>query len=453
MSDAAGLVSLGLNGTQMLQLFSPTTAVLGTGLKEVIAQITGPGWPKPLPAALVDPVVQVLPGLFGGYPSSADIAPSAVFVGLFAAAGIASLLLFLKDWSRGHRFYMLFGTFAYCMLKIIGWATRIYWAGYTLRLNAGLVSVIFVQVSSLWLNAYTVIMGHRVFTWRHPETGASWYFTAFATTTYFLVFGIILMAILGQSLPYLYFYDAHHLHMCHQVAQAAGIFELIYCILGMQYIIMGYMFKPGTLTHEIFRIPRHDPTRPLPKTIQPTWIEKTSLFYFPKKGSQTVVYRDDPLGHAIRIVNTREVPAGGKSHPQNGDHTHGPSIKVLIVHTFVISILLLLCSCVRVSTLFMTDKVNGGFSSPDVPDAMPVGNWTFRTYPEYIFYGGVELFIVLYMLLFRFDLLFFIPDIAKRGANPIPPQSPITAVEEEPKISNEQQEGSFNTIDDNHSQQ
>lgn len=426
---AGSLVSLGLNGTEILTLFTPKGAVLGTGLKNVIAQLNTLGLPSPLPPQLVQPVVQVLPGLFGGYPQHVDIAPAILFIVLFGVLGVASLFVFLKDMSRGHRYWLSFGTFAYCMLKIIGFATRIYWAGYTLRLNAGLVSVIFVQVSPLWLNAYTVIMGHRIFTWRHPETGASKFFTFFSTQVYFLVFGIIICAILGEGLPYLYFYAPHHLHMCHQVAQAAGIFELIYCVLGMTYILLAYVFKPGTLNHNIFRLPKHDSERPLPLTIQPTWIEKTSIFYYPRKGSQTVLYRQDAAGSAIRIINTREDPAGGKSVPQNGDHSHGPSIKGLIFHTVLVSLGRLVGVCLRVSSVFMYNRMRGGFG-------VPYGSWVFRGYPLYIFYGGVEVLIVVYMLVLRFDLLYYIPDMAKRGANPNgDPEGAVTAGEEEPKIS------------------
>jgi Protein of unknown function (DUF3112) len=406
MADVNSLIALDLNGTEILSLFTPIGDVLGTGLKEVIAKMNTLGLPSPLPAQLVNPVIQVLPGLYGDYPQSTDIAPCALFVALFGALAVANLFVFLKDWSRGHRYYMLFGSFAYCVLKLIGFAIRMAWSNNALMLNEGLASVVFIQVSTLWLNAYSVIMGHRIFTWRHPEFGASKFFNFSTIMLYLLIPGLLVMAILGQSLPFLYFFTPSSLHICHQVTQAAGILELIYCVLGLMYVVFGYTFPPGTLNDTLLRIPRSEPDKEMPLTVQPTWIEKTSVFYYPRKGSQISIERAE--SHAIRIINTREVPADGKCYQINGEHSHGPSIVTLILHIVLITLTLLLSACVRVSSVFMNDKSNGG-------RGVPYGNWTFRNYPMYIFHGAVEVAVIVYMLFFRFDLLFYIPDVARKS--------------------------------------
>lgn len=388
-----------MSDTSILGFFTPPGAVPGTGLLPLTKNATATfGTLSPI---LVAQVIPELPGIFGGYPDNSDITPSAILTAFYAALAFVYLFVFLKNWSAGHRFSATLCLALYAVAKAVGFGMRIKWAKDVLFVQIGLASVVFTLVPTLYVNVFIMYIANRVFTWRHPQAGKSLWFQVLSHTIYTLVLGIILMAILGTALPFLYFYDEEHLAMCQKVAKFAGICNILYACAGLIVLIMAYSFKPGTIDHRLWGVPPKSEEE-LPVTFQATWIEKFSLFYYPKKGSQ----RRLPEG-AISVISSAGPVAYGYSRPANDlstQHGNGTSMKTNVIIIIICSLLLTIDSSFRLPTLFILKPIGGG------PNNVPFSSWVFRNYIYYIFYGGVEYIVNIILLVSRVDLRFYIPD-------------------------------------------
>jgi hypothetical protein len=401
-----GILSSGGSSGGLLSLLTPPGKVPGTGilpLSNTIKETFGHGALDP---AVLQVVIGSLPATYGDYPQDADVAPSALFVAIFSILALAYFYIFIRDYRRGHRFWAFFGLGSYCVLRVLGFGLRINWSEDVTRVQTGIAATVFTLVSVLFINMLNMLFGHRIFTRRHPETGdASWFNIAMAVI-YFIVIGVIVMAILGQSIPFLYFLDSTHLKMCQNVVQAAAILQTLYAFAGILLIVTAYAIPPGKIDHRLFF---KGPKETLPKTFSATWIESCSPFYFPTKGSQQIIHRGDPQAKYIRVIPSEEAPAGGLAE-HNDDHPNGPKMRTAIILIVVTSLLLSISSAFRCASTFILVK-RGGYPG------VPFSNWIFHNWVLYLFNGAFEVIVSVLLLVFRADLRFYIPDKSIASSN------------------------------------
>ncbi|ANB12083.1 hypothetical protein AWJ20_318 [Sugiyamaella lignohabitans] len=395
----------------VLSLFTPSWAVPGTGLKQVIALAEEEFGADALTPQLIDASVSAMPGIFGDYPQPSDKAPCGIFIAVYSILALAHLFIFVKNKSRGHNFYMSFGLMWYCLFRMIGFALRVRWISDLLNFNMGIASVTFSQLPPLYLNVLCMILGHRIFTWRHPETGNSKYFNVAIILIYIFSAPLVAMAIVGQVIPNIYFLTEKHLRICHQVTQAAAVLNLSYATSGIFLVQLAYFFKPGTIDHRMLRMPKAKLVPHLPPVVQPTWIRSAALTYYPRKGEQIPLYRDGPTGKAIRIIPSRETPAGGLCRPYSNDssspNNRVPSIRTAVLIVIVVSAIMTMNIVFRTASTFIL-KPRGGFPGP-------LNSWIYHNYVYYIWYGAFEAIANVILLLGRVDLRFYIPDMPIKG--------------------------------------
>ncbi|MBQ5153865.1 DUF3112 domain-containing protein, partial [Macrococcus caseolyticus] len=318
-----------------------------------------------------------------------------------------------------------------------GFACRLAWAKNVVSIPLAISSLVFIQVAQLILQSLNMVLAHRIFTWRHPETGSHWAIVHTITFIYFAVLAVIVTAILGEGLPFLYYMGQHHYNLCKNVMKAAAILNLIYASLPLQFIAIAYALKPGTIVKppKIFNKITQQEERPMPLVYQPSWIKSAGLFYYPKKGSQIQIYKGEPGSDAVRIIASREPP--GKGHHQFGHqvnpdapHLHWATLTVLITST-----VLVMNTCFRVAGCFRTSN----YATLENND-WHVNYWPWHPYVMFIFYGGTEVLVLTFYLLMRIDLRFYIPDMVKKvpkGGIPnrdvIAEENPITNWSEQEK--------------------
>lgn len=386
-----------------LSLFSPPWAAEGTGLLEVV-NITQSTYGS-LPPTLVAQIVPFLPGLFGDYPNkSNDIGPSALFVALFAIMGFANLYVCVRNWMSGYKTYSWVAMTCYAFSMMIGFALRLQWAQDVLQVRLGVASVVFTQLPMLILNSMCFLYGERIFAWRHPQTAHSRWFKAIILGVYVLVVGIIVMAIVAQAVPFLYFLTPKHYKMCQQVTQAAAILNLLYGMTGSTLVQIAFLFKPGTIDHRMFRYPSAIAYDENPNMAQATWIERTSLLYFPPKGCQIPAPKN-----SYRVMPTRQAPHGGIANLLNGLDERAPSVVTATLVVLGVSLMLTFSLCFRAASVFVL-KPRGGFLPTSFQTSGPsMNSFTFRNYVFYIWYGAFQLLVNVIFLVFRCDLRFCIP--------------------------------------------
>jgi hypothetical protein len=383
-----------MEGIQSLIQSMTHGAASGTGILKLLP-MTEKMFGGTVPPYLVTYALNQQLAIFGDYPTSSDVAPSAIFTAVFAILFLAHLYIFFKNCSRGHKFWLTLGFAFYCMIRFIGFGMRISWAKDIQRLEVGMASEVFIIIPIVLLASFNLVLAQRIFTWRHPHIGSEWWFWSCMIVVYTVVTGVVVMAILGSLIPYIYFLSEHHYTMCKQVSRAAAILCVLYSVLAASLVIGAFLIKPTPKSDKIW-------------TYQPWWIESFDVFYYVPKGScrraeETFAEREPSAGDAVRIIastthyhNTLEKVHSVTS--KKGTLTHNTSMSIIGLTT----VILLLSSVFRCVSTFI-DQTHANQS------------WIYKPVVMYIMFGFLETVINLVYLLGRVDLRFYRPDKLTKG--------------------------------------
>lgn len=379
----------------LVGLLTPPEYAPGTGVIPMVANATEVF--EVLPPIMVKRVLVQLNGLFGDFPeNSVDRAPCILFLILFAIIAGGHLVIFIRNVIRGHQFYLSLGLAFYALCRIIGFGLRLGWANNVLNIKMGIASVVFNQIPVLLLNVMTMFMAHRVFTWRHPQLGSSVWFRTFNWILYCLVMGVIVMAILGTGLPFIYYMTESEFKQCQRAAQAAGVLECLYAFSGNFVLLLAWALKPGVFDDHLRSVKSRHPEY-YPATLQPYWIDHFRPFYYIKPEERKTAHYP-----VLAVIASREKPANGLSRPQNPHRNDHPSIIISIAIIVFTSCILTFNACFRVASVFIV-KPRGGFGAP-------YGSFTYHPVTFYVLYGALEFLVNIGLMLLRVDLRFYVAD-------------------------------------------
>ncbi|GMM33424.1 hypothetical protein DASC09_007490 [Saccharomycopsis crataegensis] len=392
-----------------MSFFSPATitaliqsqtdnAAIGTGLIPLL-KMTKEKYGT-VPAYLEKAVQAILPATFGGYPTSADIAPSAVFLAVFIVLTAGHCYVFAKNWSRGHRFYVSLAVILYGFMNWIGYALRISWAQNMQRVHTGLASTVLLLCSTVLLAGTNLVLAQRIYTWRHPKIGSSKVFEYGMYFIYFLVLGTIIMGVVSGVVPYLYFLSEERFNMCKKVARAAGLLTVLYSFGAVGLLILAFVHPPK----------QKDPNFAV---YQPWWIQSFGICYFVPKGSakiarDTFVERPDHHKKAVRVIASTTQHYTTVEEIKTLEEEAAPSLhhnwSILII--CLTTVLLLISSCFRCASLFIDKQVYEQ-------------TFIFKPVVLYCTHGLLEFLVLVLYLVTRIDLRFYKPDHLKMGATTV----------------------------------
>ncbi|CCH44917.1 putative membrane protein [Wickerhamomyces ciferrii] len=392
---------------QLLGVFSILSkgAALGTGTKKLLDTAKdllggfygGVAKNVEIPDRLTNLVHGYQIAEFGDYPSSKDIAPSTIFTVIFFLFAIVHLLIFLKNFSLGHRFYISFGLFVYSLIRALGFLLRIIWSSDITQITLGLVSMIFLTLPTVFLPSLNLILAQRIFTWRHPVYGSSKYFTTLMYIIYSFVIAVVVMTIIAACVRINFFISEHHLHMTQQIFQATSVLILLYSSLSVLLILAAFIIKPSNSDKEIL-------------TYQPHWIKSFNVKYFVPKGSAAQEAKSIPSSkaHAIRVIHSTSYHYDTTQDQVIQDEnskslTQNTSIYIIAFST----LLVLIADCFRCASTFIEQYVYEE-------------SWIFKPVVMYVMYGALETLINLVYIFGRIDLRFYKPDALKANALPEP---------------------------------
>lgn len=397
----------------------------GTGIRQIIYWADRHGLVND---ANLDLLIPRLPAVFGGYARnrSSETGPDGLMLALFILLMFGALFIWIMNLWRSHHFHLSLGLAFFCAMKVIGYSCRIAWAKKIQLVASAVTSVVFIQVAQLVLMALNQVLAHRIFTWRHPETGNSWWINFYFNFVYFWVLVIIALAIMGEAIPFVHFLDHHHQTMCTNVKKAAAVFNVVYGTVPYQTLFFAFLFSPGQIAEEPWR--KLDRNRELPPVYQATWIKSANTFYYVPRSFRRIIYRNEPAAKAIRIMPSREPPAKGRHRPHHtGEVMHPKSPRILVALWIVItsSFLLLFGTTLRVASIFRGGEMG-----------QPIHFWPNHPYVMVVWYGALEVVVILIFLVLRIDLRFFLPDCARRNrpGGPIEDEEEKKAVEEEGRL-------------------
>lgn len=368
---------------RLLSIFPiPKFAWTGTGVLKVVSMaktLVGNDIPKPV----IELVMTTQYNIYGSFPSSADILPSAIFVAVNAVLMVAHFYVFARGFMRRHYFYLSFGLGWQCIFSALGFGMRIGWSKNILELKLGIASTIFIILSIVLINFMNFLLAHRILTYRHPETGDSSWFGYLMILLYLGFLGVLLMAIVTQITIFSYFLDYTHWRQATSGMQASSVLIAIFSAAAVFIIIAAYVMPRGIL-------PLHTQSR---LRLSASNIESYGMFYFPPKHSQIIQYKGDPSAKmesgelAARVINGRDL---------------GTSAMIVIFTT----LLLLATAAMRCATIMIGDRYAAKIKPVYSPTWFYIGFGLFETVANVIY------------LVIRVDLRFYIPDWPRSGNGP-----------------------------------
>lgn len=375
-----------IHGLMQLLRYQNNYPALGTGTLVLTKQahnLVG----SQIPKAMFDYQSAYQINLFGDYPDSQDVAPSAIFTAVFAILLFLHLFIFMMNFSRRHYFWLSLGWVFYCIMRIIGWILRIIWSQDLSKTKIGITAEVFLIVPSIALSSFNLILAQRIFTWRHPVGGSTNLFWGLMYGFYTVVLGIVGMTIACAAVPYVYLLSQENYERYQKAVKASSILLILYPLTAIALIGLAYIFKPTRKDENLY-------------TYQPWWIKKFSPFYFVEKNAaqnaeETFMKRNHNHRHAIRVIaathhhyNTVE----GLTN-ERGDVTHNTSLAII----FTTTLLIFVGAILRSITVFQA-RPQKNSSKVCAPVAM------------YICWGLFEVVSNLLYIIGRVDLRFYRPD-------------------------------------------
>lgn len=236
-----------------------------------------------LPEYVVELVLTTQYNIYGGFPTPADVAPSAVFVAVNVILMAAHFYIFFRGFARRHYFWPSFGLGWQCILNCLGFGMRIGWGKDLLSLRLGIASTVFIILSIILINLMNLLLAHRIMTFRHPETGDATWFGMLMILVYLAIGGVLLLAVVTEVAIFSYFLDYNHWRQATGGMQAASVLIAIVSVGGVFIIAVAYALPRGSLA-----LSNQDRSR-LPASN----IESYGIFYFPPKFSQVLQYKGD----------------------------------------------------------------------------------------------------------------------------------------------------------------
>ncbi|CAK7893797.1 hypothetical protein CAAN1_02S03400 [[Candida] anglica] len=359
----------------------------GTGIYKLIQFSHNTAGPS-IPIALSQYMTTLQFNLFGDYPSSRDIIPSAIFCAAFAVIGILHTIIFTINTSRGHYFWMSAIMILYSIMRVIGWAARIPWSMDVTKIGIGIVHTVFTIVASIVLISVNLILAQRLFTWRHPVGGSRDLFWNFMIGAYIVICLLLGLTIVANVWPYLYFLSQEKYDIWVNVVRATSILIVLYSVTGIALINLSYFFKPTSKDENLH-------------TYQPWWIESFSPTYFvephaARAANATFMKRNHNHRYAIRVIAATHhhyKMVEGLTN-QRGSLTHNTSLIIIVISSAFIC-----AGAILRSVVLFQGKQQRYQSQICQPVVM------------YIMWGLLEVIINILFIVGRIDLRFYRPDI------------------------------------------
>lgn len=383
----------------------------GTGIDILVSQahnLLG----KHIPPVMVEYNMEYQINLFGSYPDKSDIAPSAVFVAVFAVLLVAHTVIFFINFSRGHYFWLTLVWMFYCALRVVGFALRIAWSKDITQVKTGISSEVLLILASIILVMVNLILAQRLFTWRHPVGGSRKLFWSVMYAHYLVVAGVVAMTIVASAVPYEYFLSEHAYDAYKKVVMVSAVLIVLYTLTAISLIALSYFFKPTTKDENLY-------------TYQPWWIESFSPTYFvqphaAQQAEETFMKRNHNHRHAIRVIAATHHHyklVQGLSN-ERGNLKHNTSLAIVTTTTVFIFV----TSMCRAVAVFQNR-----YNKDEGPICKPVA--------AYLCWGFLETIVNILYLVGRVDLRFYRPDVL-----PAKVRSIITAEQSYYPSDNEEEE-------------
>lgn len=134
--------------------------------------------------------------IVGGIPTiHQDIPICAILIVVYLIGAIANLSTFLRNRRKGHKFFMSWAMFGFCMSRVGTAVLRLAWATRPLNAHLAIAALIFTNLGVLVIYIVVLLLALRIFRATHPKLGWNRLLGKTFTVSYFLLLGAILLVI------------------------------------------------------------------------------------------------------------------------------------------------------------------------------------------------------------------------------------------------------------------
>ncbi|KAL9130269.1 MAG: hypothetical protein Q9217_001519 [Psora testacea] len=132
----------------------------------------------------------------GGRPTvDQDIPVCAVLLFIYVVGAIANQSIFQRNQRKGHKFYMSWAMFGFCMARVGTLVLRIAWTTRSMNARLAIAANIFTNIGVLVIYIVLLLLVMRVFRATHPGLGWNKLLRKTVRVSYFLLGGALILTV------------------------------------------------------------------------------------------------------------------------------------------------------------------------------------------------------------------------------------------------------------------
>ena len=189
--------------------------------------------------------------IVGGIPTvHQDVPICAVLIVIYLLGAIANFTTFLRNRRKGHKFFMSWAMFGFCMSRVGTAVLRLAWATRPLDAHLAIAALIFTNLGVLVVYIVVLLLALRVFRATHPELGWNGLLRKTLTVSYFLLLGAILLVIAFTLLSF-YTLNPTLRSVALWIQRAAILYMALFNVMSLVMLLLSLLL-PSTRDTENF---------------------------------------------------------------------------------------------------------------------------------------------------------------------------------------------------------
>ena len=132
----------------------------------------------------------------GGRPTVGhDIPVCAVLLFIYLVGAVANQIIFQQNRRKGHKFYMSWVMFGFCMARVATMVLRIAWTTRSTNASLAIAANIFTSIGILVIYIVLLLLAMRVFRATHPKLGWNKLLRKSVRASYFILGGALIVTV------------------------------------------------------------------------------------------------------------------------------------------------------------------------------------------------------------------------------------------------------------------
>lgn len=184
--------------------------------------------------------------LGGGRPTvNQDIPVCAVLLLIYLAGAVANQSIFQQNRRKGHKFYMSWAMFGFCMARVATMVLRIVWTNQTANARLAIAANIFTNIGILVIYIVLLLLVMRVFRATHPSLGWNKLLRKTVRVSYFLLGGALILTVTFTILTF-YTLNPTLRTVALWIQRVAILYMMMFNLMTMVLLLLSWLLPPAS---------------------------------------------------------------------------------------------------------------------------------------------------------------------------------------------------------------